>query len=205
MRKFLFLPFAATLALAAEPAPTPPAIGAKVADFGAKNVDGRRVSLSDFRTKKATIVVFIGTECKVSNLYLLTLAEMHRKYADKSVQILAINSNDYDTYAEVVAHAKERPVPFPILKDDDDHSAAAALSALRTPEAFLLDSERVIRYHGRIDDQYGVTYARSSPSKTELKNAVEELLAGKPIAVPQSEVSGCRIGRSRKSTSSPLK
>jgi peroxiredoxin len=193
----LALPLALLLATLA--APTPPAIGAKVPEFSAKDVNDRTHTLSDFRSKKAIVVVFVGTECPISNLYILTLTEMHQKYAPKGVQILAINSNDHDSYAEVVAHAKERTLPYPVLKDTG-HTAADALGARRTPEAFVLDSEFVIRYNGRIDDQYGYSYRRASPSKTELRDAVEDILAGRPVATPRSEVQGCVIGRSKKST-----
>jgi peroxiredoxin len=200
MRKTIgtILAFAALAVAGRASDAVPPAIGAKVANFTAKGLDGRSVSLSDFASKKAVVVVVIGTECPVSNLHIVTLAEMHNKYADKGVQFLAINSNDHDSFEEVIAHAKERKIPFPVLKDDD-HSAVDALGARRTPEAFLLDSAGTIRYHGRVDDQYGIRYRRASPTKTELKDAIEELLAGKSISVAESDASqGCLIGRSKK-------
>jgi len=174
-----------------------PAIGAKVADFSLSDTEGRQRSLSDYKDKKAIVIVFVGTECPIANLYFPTLAQMKQKYSASGVQFLAINSNDQDSLPEVVAHARERKVSFPVLKDSD-HRAADALGARRTPEAFLLDSGRVIRYRGRIDDQYGYTYRRSSPSQTELKNAIEEVLANKPVTTPQSEVRGCVIGRGKK-------
>ncbi len=187
---------AAALAMAAEP--VPPAIGAKVANFTAKGADGQPHSLKDYAGKKAIVIIVIGTECPVSNLYVVTLREMQQQYESKGVQLLAINSNDFDTYDEMVAHAKDRKINFPVLKDED-HSAVDAIGARRTPEAFLLDAQQIIRYHGRIDDQYGIRYRRASPTKTELKDAIDELLAGKPIAVPESDASqGCLIGRSKK-------
>jgi peroxiredoxin len=201
MRMLLLLPLAA-LAAAAEPAP--PQIGAKVSVFTLKDTNGKRHSLGDYRGKKAVVVVFVGTECPIANLYLSTLAQMHRKYADRGVQFLAINANDQDTFDEVVAHAREHNVPFPMLKDTEQR-AADALGARRTPEAFLLDSGSVIRYHGRVDDQYGYTYRRAAPSKTELKDALEELLAGKPVTTPESAVQGCVIGRAKKGTDGPSK
>jgi peroxiredoxin len=175
----------------------PPAIGARVADFTLPGVDGRRYSLSDFKDKKALVVVFVGTECPLANLYLPTLAEMQKKYAGPGVQILTINSNNQDSFAEVVVHARERQLPFPMLKDADQ-KAANAFGARRTPEAFLLDAGRTIRYRGRIDDQYGYTYRRAAPTQTELKDAIEQLLSGKPITTPESEVRGCLIGRGKK-------
>ncbi len=180
----------------------PPSIGAKVPDFAAKDVQGRQHTLGQYRSKKAVVVVMVGTECPLANLYLVTLAEMDRKYGAKGVQIIAVNSNDQDTFDEVVAHAKERPVPFPVLKDEG-HAAADALGARRTPEAFLLDPDRVIRYRGRIDDQYGYTYRRASPTKTELQDAIDAILAGKPVPTPETKVEGCIIGRSRKSANRP--
>src|SRR5262249_10841425 len=153
--KLLLLPLAAALSLAAEPAsPAPPEPGAKVVNFAAKAVDGKVRSLSDYRGKKAVVVVIVGTECPISNLYVVTLAEMHQKYSDRGVQLLAVTSNDQAPSDESPAHAKERTLPFPVLKDED-HSVVDALGGSRTPEAFLLDADGVIRYTGRIDDQYG--------------------------------------------------
>ncbi len=195
MRMFILLSLAGSLGLLpGEDTPTPPAIGSKVADFTLKDINGRSQSLQGYKNKKAIVVIFVGTECPIANLYYPTLKEMHKKFADKGVQFLAINSNDQDSLAEVVAHAREREIPFPVLKDPE-HKAADALGARRTPEAFLMDSGQVIRYHGRIDDQYGYLYRRAAPTKTELKDALEELLAGKPITTPESEVAGCLIGR----------
>jgi peroxiredoxin len=199
MRKLLLLPLAAALSLAAEPAsPVPPEPGAKVVNFAAKAVDGKVRSLSDYRGKKAVVVVIVGTECPISNLYVVTLAEMHQKYSDKGVQFLAVNSNDHDTFDEVAAHARERKLPFPVLKDED-HSVVDALGASRTPEAFLLDAGGVIRYTGRIDDQYGYRYRRASPSQTELKDAIDAILAGKPVVVPKTKLEGCNVDRRKKS------
>jgi peroxiredoxin len=175
----------------------PPAIGARVADVAMPDVSGRQRSLAEFRNKKALVVVFVGTECPIANLYFPTLADMQKRYAERGVQFLAINSNDQDSFEEVVEHARERKLPFPVLKDAGQR-AADAFGARRTPEVFVLDATRTIRYRGRIDDQYGYTYRRAAPTRTELKDALEELLVGKPIAVPESECLGCLIGRTRK-------
>jgi peroxiredoxin len=196
MRLALLFPLAAGLALMQD-APVPPAIGAKVADFRLPGVDGQQHSLRSFKDKKAFVIIFVGTECPLANLYFPTLAEMQKKYAKQGVQFLAINSNDQDTMPEVVIHARERQLPFPVLKDADQ-KAADALGAKRTPETFLLDSKYIIRYRGRIDDQYGYTYRRAAPTRTELKDAIEELLAGKPITTPVTECRGCLIGRGKK-------
>jgi peroxiredoxin len=203
MEKVFLLSLIAALGLAE--APEPPSPGAKVANWSAKDVNGTVRSLADYKSKKAIAVVFVGTECPISNLQVVTLAEMSQKYSPKGVQFLAVNSNDHDTYDEVVQHAKERKVPFPVLKDADQ-SVADALGARRTPEAFLLDSDGVILYHGRVDDQYGYAYRRAAPTKTELKDAIEEVLAGKPVTVAEvKKFDGCIIGRSKKATNRPTK
>ncbi len=93
--------------------------GAAVADFSLKDIHRRPRSLGAFKDKKAFVVVFLGTECPLANLYLPTLIELHKAYAGKGVQFLAINSNVQDSFIEVSAHAQERDVPFPVLKDFD--------------------------------------------------------------------------------------
>src|SRR5207245_2395336 len=136
-------------------APPPP--GARVANFTLKDIHRRPRALDRLKDQKAFVLVFVGTECPLANLYIPTLVELHKEYAGKGVQFLAINANAQDTFLMVSAHAQERDIPFPVLRDFE-HQAARALGARRTPEAFLLDASRTIRYHGRIDDQYGVGY-----------------------------------------------
>src|SRR5262245_41746586 len=180
----------------AEEQPAPPAPGAVVRDFTLKDIHRRPRSLTGFKARKAFVLVFIGTECPLANLYVPTLVQLHKEYSDKGVQFLAVNSNLQDSFARVSAHAQERDIPFPVLKDFD-HRAADALGAKRTPEAFVLDADRVLRYRGRIDDQYGIGYQRAEPKHRDLKEALDELLAGKPVSTPTTEVSGCIIARPR--------
>jgi peroxiredoxin/mono/diheme cytochrome c family protein len=176
---------------------SPLAAGAIVADFSLKDIHRRPRSLGDFKDKKAFVVLFVDTECPVANLYVPTQIELHRKYAGKGVQFLAINSSSQDSFASVSAYAQERAVPFPVLKDFEQH-VADAFGAMRTPEAFVLDANLVIRYRGRIDDQYGIGHSRDKPRRRDLEQALDELLAGKPISTPEAAVSGCPIERSRK-------
>src|SRR6516165_10263341 len=94
---------------------SPPSIGAKIPAFTLKDIHRRPRSLDGFKDKKAFVVVFVGTECPLANLYLPTLIELHKEYADKGVQFLAINSNAQDSFVLVSAHAQEREIPFPVL------------------------------------------------------------------------------------------
>ena len=81
------------------------------------------------------------------------------------------------------------------------------VSRQRTPEVFVLDRERVVRYRGRIDDQYGfregVGYRRSKPVRNDLAEAIDELLAGSKVAVPTTTVVGCAIGHLARQTTTP--
>lgn len=179
-----------------EKKPTPPALGAAVPNVTLKDVHRRPRSLTTYKDKKALVVVFVGTECPLANLYLPTLTELHKEYADKGVQFLAINANEQDAFVSVSAHAQERELPFPMLKDHGQ-KAADAFGAKRTPEAFVLDDQRIIRYHGRIDDQYGIGYRRAKPTRQDLKDALDDVLAGKPVRTATTEASGCLIGRAK--------
>jgi peroxiredoxin len=168
-----------------------------VAGFALKDAgDQKTVSLADFKDKKAVVVVFTGTECPISNAYLPRLAELHKEYASKGVQFLAVNSNSQDTADVVAAHAKKFEIPFPVLKDDGA-TVADLLGAKRTPEVVVLDSQRKICYQGRIDDQFGVGYKRGQPTRKDLAVAIAEVLAAKPVAVASTPVAGCLISHNR--------
>jgi peroxiredoxin len=166
----------------------------KIPAFQLRDTTGQSVSLSDFRQKKAVVVVFIGTECPLVNLYVLRLAEIQREYAPRGVQILAINSNSQDSPQDVIRHAQERKLPFPILIDPGQE-VADLFGARRTPETFLLDEAGVVRYHGRIDDRYSVGGDRGAPRRHDLVEAIREVLANRPVSVPTTPVAGCFIPR----------
>ncbi|MCI0379373.1 MAG: redoxin domain-containing protein [Gemmataceae bacterium] len=185
------------LALPQTPQGKAPAPGAPVANFALQDIHRRPRSLDTFKDKKAFVVVFIGTECPLANLYVPTLIDLHKEYAAKGVQFLAVNSNLQDSFIQMSAHAQERDIPFPVLKDFDQ-KAADAFGAKRTPEVFLLDEKRLIRYHGRIDDQYGIGMQSEKPTRRDLKEAIDELLAGKAVSIAKTDVAGCVIGRAQK-------
>ena len=173
-------------------------IGKKIADFTLRDYRGMERSLSDYDDRAAVAVVFIGTDCPLAKLYAPRLEEMSKEFGPKGVVFLAINSNRQDSMTKVGAFARIHKVSYPILKDVGN-KVADAFDAERTPQAFLLDRDRVIRYVGRIDDQYGLGatsgYAKPALDQSELSNAIEELLAGKTVSVPRTEATGCIIGR----------
>ena len=116
------------------------------------------------------------------------------QYKDKSVTFLAIDSNVQDSLAELTAYARNSGITFSVVRDAKN-KVAAQFGATRTPEVFVLDEARVVRYQGRIDDQYGVGFARKTPGHNELKDAVDALLARRSVAVARTQPVGCLIGR----------
>ena len=178
---------------------SPPAAAApRVADFTLTDVaTNKPVSLGDFKAKKAVVVVFIGTECPIDNAYMPRLAELAKAYADKGVQFLAVNSNCNDTPPGIAGHAQKFGLPFPVLRDAAN-VVADQFGAKRTPEAFVLDPDGRVLYQGRIDDQFGVGYKRDTPTRRDLADALDEVLAGKPVSQPSTKAAGCFIARVQK-------
>ncbi len=189
---------------AAEPAadqPNDPAkvsrqshIGRTIEPFSLSDFRGRKWSLAELDGTKLTVVAFLGTECPLARLYGRRLAEMHGKYAPKGVAFLAINSNQQDSLTELAHYARVHEIEFPVLKDPGN-VVADQFRAERTPEIFVLDAEHVVRYHGRIDDQYGYGVQRTAPTRNDLALALDELLEGKEVSVPDTNLVGCHIGR----------
>jgi peroxiredoxin len=175
-----------------------PAAGKAIAGFALPDVRGQAVSLADFKDKKGVVVLFLGTECPINNAFLPRLAELYKAYAERGVQFVGINSNRQDTPERIRAHAERYGIPFPVLRDEGN-VIADQFGAQRTPEAFVLDANRVVCYQGRIDDQFGIGYKRGKPTRNDLAEALDEVLAGKPVSQPTTTVAGCLIGRATKS------
>src|SRR6516162_4880254 len=168
--------------------------GKTLADFTLKDTEGREVSLGSFKDKKAIVVVFVGTQCPINNLYQPRLAELYKEFAPQGVAFLAINSNWQDSAKAIADHAKKYEIPLPVLRDEDNR-VADLFNTGRTPEAFVLDGKRIIRYQGRIDDRYGLDYQRPQAKRHDLAEALKEVLAGKKVTVAKTPVAGCVIAR----------
>jgi peroxiredoxin len=168
--------------------------GKTLADFTLKDTEGREVSLGSFKDKKAIVVVFVGTQCPINNLYQPRLAELYKEFAPQGVAFLAINSNWQDSAKAIAEHAKKYEIPFPVLRDEDNR-VADLFNAGRTPEAFVLDGKCSIRYQGRIDDRYGLDYQRPQAKRHDLAEALKEVLAGKKVTTAKTPVAGCIIAR----------
>jgi peroxiredoxin len=160
---------------------------------GLLGTEGKRYSLSSFADARLVVVVFTSNGCPTVHAYEDRLAEIHRRYADQGVQVVAVNANNPhlspgDAYPEMVKRAEARALPFPYLKDEDG-SAASAYGAICTPHAFVFDEGRRLRYQGRVDDARDATKVTSR----DLENAIADLLAGRAPAVPVTAPFGCSI------------
>src|SRR5262249_21786509 len=110
--------FGTSLVPYASAEPVPPYIGVKVPDFVLPDTHGVKISLRNFSDRKAVVVIFLGTECVITNAYMPRLVEMQKEYAPRGVQILGINSNLQDSAQQVAEHAKQNALNFPMLKDE---------------------------------------------------------------------------------------
>jgi peroxiredoxin len=188
-----------SLATAADAADSP--IGRKIENFSLPDTHGRTHSLAEFEGRPV-VVAFLGTECPLVKNYAPRLKSLAEEFSTKGVAFLAINSNVQDSLTEIAAHAKAYEIPFPVLKDNNN-VVADAMGAVRTPEVFLLDKDRVVRYWGRIDDQYGFKtgagYVKPKLNERFLADAIGAVLAGKEVARASVPSEGCFIGRATKS------
>jgi peroxiredoxin len=178
-----------------------PASGYKVGDaamdFHLKNVDGKMVSLADNKSAKGFIVIFTCNHCPIAKLYESRIIALDKQFASKGYPVIAINPTDPaaypdDTYAKMVSYAKERNYSFPYL-DDESQAITRAYGATNTPHVFVLNKENgklVVRYVGAIDDN---AQDESQVKVHYVANAVNQLLAGKPVAMPKTKAVGCGI------------
>jgi peroxiredoxin len=166
-----------------------------IAPFNLTALDGSIVTISAEKERGITVVCFLGTECPLARLYAPRLAEMARQFAPRGVRFFGIDSNCQDSAEDLHRFATEFNLPFPVAKDRDN-VIADRFHAERMCEVFVLDDALSIRYHGRIDDRYRPGIARTVTTvRDDLRIALEELLAGKPVSVPETDVAGCLIGR----------
>jgi peroxiredoxin len=189
----LALVLSGLLAMAAAEETASP-VGKKVDNFQLRDYRGAERSLQDFADQELVVLVFTGTECPVAKLYAPRLGALAQEFGPKGVAFIGVNAKQQDSITAIGQYAKTHGIAFPILKDVGN-VLADQLKAQRTPEVFVLDGQRVIRYWGRIDDQYGVGYVRPKPERRDLAVALEELLASKPVSVAVTRAPGCFIGR----------
>jgi thiol-disulfide isomerase/thioredoxin len=198
------------LALAALPAraaegPSVPtlAIGAKAPGFDLPGVDGKRYTLASFAPAKALVIVFTANHCPTAQAYEGRIESLHADYAGRGVQIVLVSPNDPlalrldeqgysdlgDSFDDMTIRAKDRGWTFPYLYDGETEAMSRQYGPVATPHVFVFDAERRLRFVGRVDDS-------ENPAKvtvSDARNAIEAVLAGKPVPVETTKVFGCSV------------
>ena len=170
--------------------PAPPAIGATIEDFTLPDLDNKDRSLKSLAGKNGTVLLFIAVQCPVSNAYNERMEKLAQEYKAKGIAVIGINSNVAEDAAAVKAHASTNKLSFTILKDPAN-KIADKLGASVTPEAYFLDANNKLLYHGRIDNARNAAQIETS----DLRNALDAALAGKPIEKTEAKAFGCSIKR----------
>lgn len=171
--------------------PAPPAIGSTIEDFTLPDVNGADRSLKSLAGTNGAVLLFIAVQCPVSNAYNERMEQLAQDYKAKGINVIGINSNVAEDANAVKAHAAEHKLSFPILKDPGN-KIADKLGASVTPEAYFIDAKSKLLYHGRIDNSRNAAQVESS----DLRNALEQTLSGKPVEKTEARAFGCSIKRS---------
>lgn len=190
----LFLVCVALLAFS--PAKNGYEVGDTAADFKLKNVDGKMVSLSDYKSAKGFIIAFDCNTCPVSKAYNERIQALNAKYAAKDFPLIAINPNSPelsrgDSFEAMVKYADKKGYKFPYLYDETQ-ATVRAFGATNTPHIFVLskDGDKYkVAYIGAIDDA-------SDEDDVKVKyveQAVDALLAGKPVTTSRTKAVGCGV------------
>jgi len=180
------------------------AIGSKAPAFSLKGVDGKTYTLASFAKYKILVIIFTCNHCPTAQAYEDRIIQMTNDYRSKNVGVVAINPNDpsairldelgytdmSDTYAEMKLRAAQKKFNFPYLYDGATQSTAKAYGPVATPHVFIFDSERKLRYQGRIDD---VEKPTKTPNSFDTRSAIDELLQNKDVSVKTTKVFGCSI------------
>ncbi len=172
-------------------------VGDKAADFKLKNIDNKTVAMADYKDAKGILVIFTCNHCPFAKKYESRIMDLDKKYRSKGYPVVAISPNDPaevpdDSFENMQVRAKEKGYSFPYLFDETQ-TTAKAYGATKTPHVFLLQksgSEYIVKYIGAIDDN---SDDAASVKEKYVENAVDNLLAGKPVTPEMTKAVGCGI------------
>jgi len=162
----------------------------KIKNFTLPDFNGKEHSLSDYKNSKATVIIFVATECPVSNAYNTRMEDLFKEYGSKGISFLGINSNKAESSEKIKEHAEENGLTFTILKDKNN-VVADELDASVTPEVYVVNGSYDVLYHGRIDNSKN----EEDVVTQDLKNALDEILSGKEVTNKATKAFGCSIKR----------
>jgi len=175
-------------------------INAPAPELDLPGVDGKTYRLDDFADARVLVVIFTCNHCPTAQAYEQRIIQLQADYRDKGVSLIAISPNDPlavrldelgytdlgDSFEDMKRLAARRGFEFPYLYDGETQRVSTEFGVLATPHVFIFDQQRRLRYNGRIDD------ADIKPPKShDARNAIDDLLAGRPVAVPKTRVFGC--------------
>lgn len=169
-------------------------VGSKVSNFTLQNLDGTPVSYDSLKGD-VTVLTWISAQCPVSNAYNERMTALYNDYAKKGVKFIFLNSNSTEPASAAAAHAKENGFPFSVYKDEDN-KVADMFGAQVTPEAFVMDKNGLIVYHGSIDD----SKEESKVTSKVLREALDSVLAGNAVARSETKAFGCSIKRGKRAS-----
>lgn len=171
-------------------------LGSVAPDFALPDVTtGATVRLADLATGDALLVIFFCRHCPYVQHILPEIDRIERDYAPRGVRLVGISSNDVSAYPDdapgpTAEMVRERGWSFPVLFDESQE-VARAYQAVCTPELYVFDRERALAYHGQLDDS---RHKNAIPlSGSDLRAALDAVLAGRPVASPQKHAVGCSI------------
>ena len=178
------------LSMAAQ-TPPPVTIGATI-DAEFTDLHWQRRSLAELDAPVATVIYFATVECPLVRRYMPAVGELALSYANRGVVTLVVNVGTGDAFVDAAAPVVEH-APSAVFGWDASHDLARACGIARTGTVVVLDGGRKLRYRGRLDDLHGLAGSRSAPTREDLRLALEELLAGRPIEVSETTVAGCLL------------
>jgi len=187
----------------AHPEPKTLEIGARAPDFNLIGVDGKMYNLKNFNNSTVLVIIFSCNHCPTAQAYEDRLISLMNDYKSKGVSIVMISSSSVnalnyselgytdmgDSYEEMKVRAANKGFPFPYLYDGDEQKAALAYGPSATPHCFVFDRNRILCYAGRIDGSEKPGTGKSE----DLRNAINEVLAGTTVKNPVTKVFGCSI------------
>jgi len=176
-------------------------IGAPAPDFNLPGIDGKNHTLAEYAGAKILVIVFQSNHCPISQLFEGRIKKIQADYKDQGLKVVAINPNNpkairineldhadmSDSLPEMKLHAEYRKFTWPYLYDGETQAVAAKFGAVSTPHVFIFDQDRKLRYQGRIEDNM----LWSAATTHEARDAIDALLAGKPVPVETTRAFGC--------------
>jgi peroxiredoxin len=177
------------------------ALGSDAPDFALPGVDGKVHRLSDYAASQVLAVVFTCNHCPIAQMYEQRIERLYEEYGKRGVAVVAIQGNDpkaltieeldcsdiSDTLPEMKIRYAYKHLHYPYLYDGDTQALTRAYGPQATPHIFIFDKDRRLRYEGRIDDNYRIEQVKTH----EAQDAIEGLLAGKPLLVTHTGAFGC--------------